>query len=804
MSLPVPPAARRFALAVSVAGGAAIVWALVQLVRAPVSPWWLALLGLTSFSSTFSIRIPHVTSTISVSETFVFLCALLYGPAPATVIVAVDGLVMSFWRGHRQPIQVAFNTTMPALSLSLAAVAYGATASGPMGIHRPGVGVDLIPVAVFVVTYFLLNSGLTATVVALRRRVKIWSVWRQHFGWMLLNYLGATSVATLLLIQNQREFHLSTIAIVLPLLVISYFTFKSSLQRVEDANRHLEDLNTLYLSTIETLAMAVDAKDQVTHGHIRRVQAYAIGLAKVIGVRDERELKAIEAAALLHDLGKLAIPEHILNKPGKLSNAEFDKMKKHASIGADILSAIDFPYPVVPIVRHHHERWDGRGYPDGISGADIPIGARILSVVDCFDALTSDRPYRRALTDEDAIAMLLADRGLAYDPIVVDAFARVYTELEPSVLDLGRHAETLKEIAAVSQVEPEAPPVAPMPVPAAGDPENAPDPLMVPLLDSMHAFSAQAVLTDAVEDLARILQRSTPATLCAFFVTQPDGLELTLAHAVGSDAACLRGMHFPKGEKLTGWVAATHRTVCNSDPSLDFIDLSPAPTGLQSCLSVPLLAGESLVGVLSLYAPGRSAFNDQHRRTVERSARPLAHMIRGVLDFERVQEVTAQSALAALPVIAAVVGPEVCHVPTAVVSFTVVAANGSVVPDLVVARAAAALRRDLRVADFLYRDGPASLLAVLPHVDRRGATTLALRAHARVASSLASQSGDVGTCAVVTGVATSPADGVDLDLVMQAARDRAVQPRPDEDAEAARLRQPHLFDLNAGAWVDVA
>jgi putative methionine-R-sulfoxide reductase with GAF domain len=404
-----------------------------------------------------------------------------------------------------------------------------------------------------------------------------------------------------------------------------------------------------------------------------------------------------------------------------------------------------------------------------------------------------------------AIAMLLADRGTAYDPIVVDAFARVYLELAPTVVDLGKHVETLKEIAAVAHAEREAPPPAEKLAPASsGDTDAVPDSLMVPLLESMHAFSAQAVLTDATEALARVLQGSTPATLCAFFVTQPGGLELTLGHAVGTGAECLRGMHFPMGEKLTGWVAATQRTVCNSDPSLDFVDLSPAPPGLQSCLSVPLLAADGLVGVLSLYAPERSAFNDQHRRTVERSARPLAHMIRGVLEFERVQEVTAQSALAALPVLSAVVGPEICTRPTAVISFKVVAASGAVVPDLVVARAAAALRRDLRVADFLYRDGPAGLLAVLPHVDRRGATALALRAHARVKSSLASQTGDVGACSVVTGVATSPSDGIDLDLVMQAARDRAAQPLRDEDAEGVRMRQPHLFDLNAGAWVDVA
>src|SRR6185436_14283974 len=143
------------------------------------------------------------------------------------------------------------------------------------------------------------------------------------------------------------------------------------------------------------------------------------------------QLNAIEAASLLHDMGKLAVPEYILNKPGPLTAAEFEKMKLHASVGADILSAIDFPYPVVPIVRHHHESWDGSGYPDGLRGSDIPIGARILSVVDCFDALTSDRPYRPRLSDADALRILHERRGRMYDPLVVDRFVEVYTEIAP-------------------------------------------------------------------------------------------------------------------------------------------------------------------------------------------------------------------------------------------------------------------------------------------------------------------------------------------------------------------------------------
>ena len=233
------------------------------------------------------------------------------------------------------------------------------------------------------------------------------------------------------------------LSIIIPLLPISYYTFRSSMGRLDDANRHVVQLNDLYMSTIEALAMAVNAKDQITHGHIRRVQVYALELARRLGVSEERQLKVIATAALLHDMGKLAIPEHILNKPGKLTPAEFDKMKRHADIGADLLSSVKFPYPVIPIVRHHHEHWDGTGYPAGISGTDIPLGARVLSVVDCFDALTSDRPYRPRLNAEDAFEIIRERRSKVYDPLVVDMFFRAYAEIAPAAISAGQEARTI-------------------------------------------------------------------------------------------------------------------------------------------------------------------------------------------------------------------------------------------------------------------------------------------------------------------------------------------------------------------------
>ena len=179
-------------------------------------------------------------------------------------------------------------------------------------------------------------------------------------------------------------------------LYLTYRTYKVYLGRIEDERRHVQEMSDLHLATIEALALAIDAKDQTAQSHIRRVQVYAAGIAKALGMPDH-EIQGVKTAALLHDIGKLAVPEHILSKPGPLTQEEFQKIRIHPQVGAEIISAVPFPYPVAPLILSHHERWDGKGYPQGLKGDEIPLGARILSVVDYFDALTSDRPYHRAM-----------------------------------------------------------------------------------------------------------------------------------------------------------------------------------------------------------------------------------------------------------------------------------------------------------------------------------------------------------------------------------------------------------------------
>ena len=345
------------------------------------------------------------------------------------------------------------HTQLSVIPLWIAANLFYFTSGAQPLVLEPNQISEFIPSLLLATTvYFLIDSWLTAFAISFEKSLNPFPVWRENFLWLSLNYFGGASLAALL-VAYTRDISFVYLVVIIPLLLVIYLTFKTSMARVEDAKQHLDQMNDLYLSTIETLAMAIDAKDQVTHGHIRRVQIYACGLAKVMGMNSESETGAVKAATLLHDMGKLAIPEHILNKPGKLTPAEFEKMKRHASIGAEILSTIDFPYPVVPIVRHHHENWDGNGYPDGLAGTEIPLGARILSVVDCFDALTSDRPYRPELPVSEAIEILRERSGTMYDPEVVETFVTVHKSIAPTERDLASR----KAIGAIIAAELEEP-----------------------------------------------------------------------------------------------------------------------------------------------------------------------------------------------------------------------------------------------------------------------------------------------------------------------------------------------------------
>jgi putative nucleotidyltransferase with HDIG domain len=585
---------------------------LLRLYSAPIGAQWLLLAFLTLISGSACVELPHSNVTISISEAFVFAAVLLYGPAAGTLTVALDGLVISFWIAKRRPEteRALFNISAPALSAWCSSqLFFKVSGVTPLSASPSSLNQILPALGLFALTYFGLNSWLIAFRIALQRRANAFEVWRSSFMWLSLNYFCGASVAVLL-VGYTRTIDLRFVGVVVPLLLVLYFTFKTSMERVEDAYKHVAELNTLYLSTIETLAMAIDAKDQITHGHIRRVQSYAVGLAKRLGVTDEKLLKAIEAAALLHDMGKLAVPEYILNKPGKLSAVEFEKMKLHASIGADILSAIEFPYPVVPIVRHHHESWNGSGYPEGIRGTDIPIGARILSVVDCFDTLTSDRPYRPALSDEAALQILRDRRGSMYDPLVVDTFARVYKEIAPESLAAGPPRTALSEVTAAIQA-------AAMTMSAKPDvqPRNS--------TINLRTDGVRPSLRASGQTVTAYARRLVPCDLSIFYLNDSKTNELETNEVDGDAGFAVKDRRIPLGQRLSGWVAVNRQTILNSDAALDLDDVARA-AGLQTCISVPVSSGDQLIGVLTLYSAKADGFTQHDLNQIEIIATEIA------------------------------------------------------------------------------------------------------------------------------------------------------------------------------------
>ena len=772
------------------AGLAVVVGSIYKLNVEPIGSQWFMLAALTLISGSATVRLPSAFASISISETFVFTAVLLYGPAAGTVIVALDGLVGSYWisKRHSQIHRPLFNMAAPAVSAWCSAHLFFTVAGIAPLVKQPSPITAILPALVlFALAYFGLNSWLIAFVIALEKRLDALKVWKSSFGWLSLNYFGGASVAFLLVGYN-RTINLGYVGAIIPLLLVLYFTFKAATGRVEDADRHVEELNRLYLSTIETLAMAIDAKDQVTHGHIRRVQLHATTLAQHVGVRDEKLLKAIEAAALLHDMGKLAVPEYILNKPGKLTDAEFEKMKLHASVGADILSAIDFPYPVVPIVRHHHENWNGTGYPSGIKGTDIPIGARILAVVDCFDALTSDRPYRPKLSDDEALAILQERRGTMYDPLIVDTFAKVHgtTRKEPEsirpppdVLNTIAHSRRAPAPADTDAATPDE-------IAASGDE-------MLSVYELARALAGQVSISDVGDIIAKHLQRLIPSSLCVFYLYDRSSDVLEARHAVGEGTSLVRGMRIGLGQRLSGWVAANHQTIANSDASLDLGEAARAPAlALRSCISTPLMANDVLVGVLSLYSKHVNGFNDDHRRVIEVVARQIAHTLERAVEFDKSSR---RDSLTGLPHVEQLENlirtlsddDRAEGHPHALLFIEVTnlkdvnADHGRAVGDDLLRHVVRHIRAGLRVADILFRNSGDDFVAFLSAADADTAELVANRIRTRLAENPSIVSASTSVPAYVTVVAvSSPRDGLSLRELLYGATERPHRSPPPE------------------------
>jgi putative nucleotidyltransferase with HDIG domain len=609
--------------AVIVLGCAAVGVAVYPIVTVP-PPWYtFVFAGLGLLASASAFKIPGVSAYVSASDTFFIASAMLGGPAPAMIALALDSVAMT-WRRRYGVQRLLFNAAQSALSLGMATWIFELLGGSPLD-HGSHIAQSIVPLIALTTTYFGLNSGLLAVAIGLQTNTPIAAVWKR-FVPLASNFAAAASAAFCFVIVMRTGGMEAALAVV-PLVFVLHLTLRAMTGRLSDAEQHIQTVDRLYLSTIETLATAIEAKDGVTSDHIRRVQKFAIGLAKALGISDEKTLKAINAAALLHDTGKLAVPEHILNKPGKLTPLEFEQMKLHVDVGADILSSIDFPYPVVPIVRAHHENWDGSGYPRALKGAEIPVGARILSVVDCYDALTSDRPYRPALSDEDALKIVLDRRGTMYDPEVVDTFVRVYKEIAGEAMEPVPHQDALAKIGrAVVLREPPA-------VNASEVRSEIPEDLLA-LVSLTRMASGDATFGDTAALANAYIERVLPNATCVFYVCDPSSGHLIARYAAGDHSSTIRGMTIPIGDRLSGWVASCRRTITNSDGALDLHDRG---VQFKSALSTPLFNGREVIGVFTAYLAAPSGFTEDQSRLVEMMAPHLGRLLGTALEREQLQ-----------------------------------------------------------------------------------------------------------------------------------------------------------------------
>jgi putative nucleotidyltransferase with HDIG domain len=557
------------------------------------------LAALTLISGRWTIKIPGRPLTLTVSEVFVFATILMFGATPATLIVAVDGLWTAVaHRAHptRAPLMIA----EPVVATWTAGQVFAAASRFVPLVATSSAALLWLPTAAMTGAYFLVYSVLMSAGTALESGASVYATWRQTALLLAVRQYSAASLAVLAG-AGVRAFDPAVFGLVAPLLVLSYAAYREAATRVQVSQQHVKDLEHLYQATVETLAVAMDAKDQVTHGHIRRVQRHAIALGRAIGMSDSDELKALEAAALLHDVGKLAMPDYVLNKPGSLSQKEYETMKLHATKGATILAAVAFPYPVAPIVRHHHECWNGSGYPDGLGGEDIPLGARILSIVDCFDALTSDRPYRRKLRDEVAVQMLRERSATAFDPRLVEVFVKLIPELRRhdwSAVQDAKHLEL-----------------------ALSDAAQVTDPGAEYEYSTAINKSIARVEAAGATTLVKATEFFPGAEACLFAV-DPDGDSIYRVSATAGIQSDIGNMPMRSVDGLSAWVAANRHTIISSDPGLDLGD-GAASLGLKSATATPVFAFGTVVAVLTVYTPERVTLTDRHGRLLGELAQEI-------------------------------------------------------------------------------------------------------------------------------------------------------------------------------------
>jgi diguanylate cyclase (GGDEF)-like protein/putative nucleotidyltransferase with HDIG domain len=583
-----------------------------------------------------------------------------------------------------------------------------------------------------------------------------------------------------------------------PVVYLVYRSYRLYLGKLEDEKLHVEQMAALHLRTIEALALAIDAKDHTTHDHLQRVRVYAIEIGKEMGLSG-LDLEALRAAALLHDIGKLAVPEHIINKPGRLSPEEFEKMKIHPVVGGEILERVNFPYPVVPIVRAHHEKWDGTGYPDGLQGEQIPIGARILTIVDCLDALTSDRQYRRGIPLDEAMLEVVSQAGKQFDPQVVEILQRRYLELEHLAKAGSSSAESMKLSTDIKIPNGCAP--------AAGFEKIKTGSNKGDFLASIVAarYEAQALLEfsialgrslslyETLSVVAARLRKLVPYDAIAIYLLR--GEKLIPEYVTGDDFRVFSSLEIPFGEGLSGWVAQNRTPIINGNPSVEpgYLNDPQRASSMSSALAIPLMGSDSgVLGVLALYRLPADAFLTDHLRILLATCEKIGASIENAIKYQAAADSATVDYLTGLPNARSLflhLDSEISRCKRENSHLAAVVCDldgfkqindklGHLVGNKVLELFARKLILSCREYDFASRMGGDEFVIIAPRLDRQAAEEIRVRVKAVAADSAQEVCPEVALSASV-GVAFYPDDGEDAEQLLVAADRRMYSMKQD-------------------------
>ena len=794
MQIAAVPGPARVTASVVIALGAVLLALRVPAIRFEEPLLFVALLAVSTViaASKVSLPIARGTATLSMSHFTDLLALMLVGADQATLIAVASVLVQCQFSGPRPTwYQTLFSTAVLVVTMQITGVV-----AGLFGGFHPHASLSHLALVTLATAsaLFLVNSGLVALVIAQTRRARVVAVWYHEFFWTAPACLiGAASAA--LLFNAAPSYLWVALLSVVPLFVTSK-AYRLYVERLNEQQRHLQEVSELHLASVEALARAIDARDQtIEHvrgggNHMRRVQGWAVALAEAAEM-SEADVEAVKVASLLHDIGKLAVPEHILTKPGKLTAKEFERVRVHPVVGAEIIKAVPFPYPVAAFIRSHHERWDGTGYPDRLRGEETPLGARVLALVDYFDAISSSRPYHAAPGRADAIAILRTEAGRALDPTLVEHFLRILPTLEavPGA-DPSR-----------DEPAPTASPLASSHAPVDEQDDTSPGWVfhnislatqeMRTLYDIAQTLGTRLSVDDMMALLSSKLSRLMPGSSWVLFLHEPDEDVLRCRVATGLAAQALDGMRIPAGEGSSGWAARQRASVLNASAAADFdaAGIAMIEPPLRAALSCPLIDNNVLIGALTIYHVDAESFRDEHRHLLEHISSQVASVLRNTVAFERLRDASFTDSLTRLPNSRALdeflgkspLATGDIRSPHAIIMVDVdgfKAVNdgyGHATGDAALQALAAVMRGQVRDSDFCARCGGDEFVVVLPGCDRAAGETRAADLQQAVADLRLETAHGLLKFGISVGVSALPEDGPTVATLIAAADERMYQ-----------------------------